>query len=82
MKGPNIDIFEEADILYEDIHAALDAINGYRQGQSKFDRLGLWDDIINRFDPYRDGQSAMRLRECLEHIFWNHGAQSQRNPIN
>jgi hypothetical protein len=80
-KGPNIDIFEKADVLYEDIHAAIEAVNGYRQGRPEFAKLGLWDDIINQFDPYRDGQSAVRLRECLEHIFQNHGGKSQRNAV-
>ena len=82
LKGSNIDIFEKADILYEDIYAAIEAVNGYRQGRPEFAKLGLWDDIIDQFDPYRDGQSAVRLRECLEDIFQNHSVKSQRGAVN
>ena len=82
IKGPNVEIFQEADIPYEDIHAALDAINGYRRGQPEFEKLGHWGDIVDQFDPFRDGQSAVRLRAHLEHIFQNQGIQSQENPVN
>ena len=81
LKGSNIDLFKKADILYEDIHAAIEAVNGYRQGRPEFAKLGLWDDIIDQFDPFRDGQSAVRLRECLEDIFQNHSAEPQRNAV-
>jgi hypothetical protein len=69
MKGGNIAFVKKAGLLYQDIHPAIDTVTGYRQGRPEFVKLGLWDDIIDQFDPYRDGQSAVRLRECLEDIF-------------
>ena len=43
-----MDIFEKADILYEDIHPAIDTGTGYRQGPPEFGKLGLWDNIIDQ----------------------------------
>jgi hypothetical protein len=68
MQGKNIEIYKRADILYDDIHSALDAVEGLRRGLPKYNNLGLWDSIIDRFDPYRDGQSAARLHKCLDEI--------------
>lgn len=66
IQGANIEIFKQVDILYEDIDLALNAISGYREGRREYWNLGDWESIIDRFDPYRDGQSTSRLREALE----------------
>ena len=66
MKGPNVEILQQADILYDNIDAALDAISSFRQGKKEFKNLGVWDSIIDLFDPFRDGKSARRMREYIE----------------
>ena len=68
MHGANIEIFKQADILYEDINSALNAIKRYRNGETKYKDLGDWSPIIDLFDPFRDGQSGHRLRKLLEQI--------------
>jgi hypothetical protein len=81
MKGGNIAFVKKAGLLYQDIHPAIDTVTGCRQGRPEFGKLGLWDIIIDQFDPFRDGQSAVRLREYLEDIFQNHGVKSRRNAV-
>ena len=66
MRGANIEIFKQADILYNNMDSALSAISGYREGSPEYRNLGDWEPIIDLFDPFRDGQSASRLREALE----------------
>jgi len=66
MQGANIEIFKQADILYENMDSALSAISHYRQGRPEYRDLGDWDPIIDRFDPFQDGQSAGRLSKPLE----------------
>ena len=66
MQGSNVEIFKNADILYNNMDSALSAISGYREGRSGYRNLGDWELIIDLFDPYRDGQSANRMRALLE----------------
>jgi hypothetical protein len=66
MQGDNIEIFKDADILYDNINEALDAISCYRQGKTAYKKLGSWDTIIDKFDPFRDGRSAQRMCEYIE----------------
>lgn len=69
LQGANTEIFKQADILYENMDLALEAISFFRQGKPEYCNLGDWCSIIDRFDHYRDGQSASRLREALENTF-------------
>jgi len=48
LKELNTDTFEEAKIIYEDAHAAIDAVSGYRQGQSDLVKLGVRDGANER----------------------------------
>jgi hypothetical protein len=66
LQGANIEIFKQADILYENMDSALSAISSFRQGKKEFKNLGEWDSIIDLFDPFRDGKSARRMREYIE----------------
>jgi hypothetical protein len=68
MQDSNIEVYKRADILYDDIRSAIEAVSGLRRGCTEFKDLGLWDSIIDQFDPYRDGQSAARLHKCLDEI--------------
>jgi len=66
IQNNNIEIFEQANILYDDMESALSAISFYRQDRPEYRNLGDWSPIIDFFDPFRDGQSARRLRSALE----------------
>jgi hypothetical protein len=66
MQGSNIEIFKQADILYDNMDSALSAISLFREGKSEYRDLGDWSSIINLFDAFQDRQSAVRLREILE----------------
>lgn len=68
MQGANIEIFKQADILYENMDSALSAISHYHQGRPERRDLGDWGSIIDRFDSFRDGQSAGRLSKLLENV--------------
>ncbi len=65
-KALNVDIFSLNDIIYPSMDDALEAVKQYRAGVDDCARLGDWSTIIDLFDPFRDGQSARRLREALE----------------
>ena len=74
MRGPNIDIFDQADIVYDDIDSAINGISMYRKGVPDFQNIGDWTPIMAIFDPFRDGHSSRRLRKAFEAVFctsWN-----------
>ena len=66
VQGANIEIFKQADILYDNLDLALSAIALFREGKPEYQNLGNWEPIIDLFDSYQDGQSANRLRAVLE----------------
>ena len=68
MRGENIEIFKQADILYDNMDSALNAIFSFREGNPKYKNLGYWSPIINLYDPYRDGKAVVRMRKSLENI--------------
>ena len=68
MQGANIELFKQADILYDNINIALNVISLFRQGKPEYKDLGDWSPIISKFDPYRDGKSATRLRKAIEKV--------------
>ena len=41
-------------------------IRHLRHGNNNYKNLGDWESIINLFDPFRDKQSALRLRRLIE----------------
>tara|TARA_Y100000768_G_C23979911_1_gene685127 strand:+ start:943 stop:2871 length:1929 start_codon:yes stop_codon:yes gene_type:complete len=65
MQGNNIEIYKNANILYEDINTALIAINSLRNEESAFQDLGKWENIIDLFDPYNDGSASYKMRALL-----------------
>jgi hypothetical protein len=82
MKNENDTFYEKADIVYSTIQVALDAINELREGESVRSALGDWSPILQHFDPYRDGQSARRLRIILEEIITGNSINiTQTTPL-
>ena len=65
MQGANIliELFKQADILYDNINIALNVISLFRQGKPEYKDLGDWSPIISKFDPYRDGKSATKVEK-------------------
>ncbi len=66
MDGPNIKIFKQANIVFDNMESALSAISFYRQGDIEYRDLGDWNSIIDMFDEYQDGRSSIRLRQVVE----------------
>jgi hypothetical protein len=66
MQGSNVEIFKKADILYNNMDSALNAVSFFRQGRNEYQNLGNWEAIIDLFDSYRDGRSSNRMRALLE----------------
>ena len=64
--GDNVKIFKSADILYDDMKSALNAIYRYHKGGLEYQNLGDWSSIVDQFDSHRDGESAKRLRDFIE----------------
>lgn len=59
-------LYAQADIVYPSLSAALQAISEFRAGVPERSRLGDWSPILHHFDPFRDGQAALRTRKVLE----------------
>ena len=64
----NDSLFQQANIVYPSIQQAIDAILDFRNAVPDSQDLGDWTPIINHFDPFRDGQSARRMRRFLHQI--------------
>jgi hypothetical protein len=60
------DLYARADIARSSMADAVAAIGRYRAGDPAAAALGDWTPILASFDPYRDGQSAARMRAILE----------------
>jgi hypothetical protein len=54
------DIYNSADIIYEDMSSLLKALSEYKMGTGH-PLLGDWSEILTHFDPYHDGKSVERL---------------------
>ena len=48
MQGANIELFKQADILYDNINIALNVISLFRQGKPEYKDLGDWSPIISK----------------------------------
>jgi hypothetical protein len=66
MKTENDRFYEQADIVYPSLEAALAAIREYRAGNPERAGLGDWSSILQHFDCFRDGQAGRRLKSLLE----------------
>lgn len=66
MRDANHVHYAKADILIPSLTDALGAIQQYRGGGRP--SLGDWSGILDRFDAFRDGNSARRLRAAVELI--------------
>jgi hypothetical protein len=66
MNGSNNEIFKQANILYDSMDSALNAVSLFREGMNEYKNLGDWSSIINLFDAFQDRQSSVRLREIIE----------------
>ena len=64
MRDANHPEYARADIVMHDLEEALSAIDAFRRGERP--RLGDWTPILDRFDRYRDGAAARRLRAMLD----------------
>lgn len=78
-KSAHDDIYRQANIIYSSMVAGLAAISQYRAGEPAQQSLGDWSGILHHFDPYRDGQTAHRLRALLDGILGGYG--SEHTPI-
>ena len=58
MKGSNIELFNRADILYDNMESALSTVSFFRQGKPNYQDLGDWSSILYLFDSFRGRQSA------------------------
>jgi len=59
-------VYAQADIEYGSIDALIAAIVRYRGGNAADQDLGDWSSIIHNFDPFLDGNAAVRLRGLIE----------------
>ena len=64
----NDSLFQQVNILYPSLPQAIDAILDFRDVVPGSQDLGDWTPIISHFDPFRDGQSARRMRGLLDQI--------------
>ena len=53
-------------ILYENITKVWEAIKKYRDGDKKYNKLGDWNSIINKFVKFKDNSSANRISNIIE----------------
>ena len=61
-------VYAQADIEYESIDALMTVIARYRDGDTAEQGLGDWRPIIDKFDPFLDGNAAIRLRVLIEQL--------------
>lgn len=66
MRVLNDDLYAQADIVFPDLEAALQAMDDYRRGRRP--TFGDWSAILPRFDPFRDGQAGHRMYRTLEEV--------------
>ncbi|MBW1716347.1 MAG: hypothetical protein JRJ77_11095 [Deltaproteobacteria bacterium] len=66
MRSANDSLYEQADIVYSSMDAALKAISQFRAGDIERNKLGDWSVIIGHFDPFRDGRAGHRVRKLLD----------------
>jgi hypothetical protein len=59
-------VYSRANIECESLDLLMEKIEYYRSGNPAEKTLGDWTPILQFFDPYRDGKSALRLRTVLE----------------
>ena len=59
------DLYASADIVYATIESLMEAVRDHRAGLSAARNLGDWSQILDQFDPYRDGHAADRLRKLV-----------------
>lgn len=67
------DLYKRGDLVYGSLSLALHAIAELRAGNPRSQALGDWSSILPKFDPYRDGQAAHRLRALLERLTSDNG---------
>ena len=70
------DLYALANIVYPSIESAMEAIQKFRGGALDKTGLGDWSPILDRFDPFRDGQAAVRMRKFLEEALSTRPANS------
>ncbi len=68
MDSRNDFIYRQADIVYHSLEEIFDAIADFRAGKPERLALGDWNHIIDRFDPFRDGNAGQRTRDVLDKI--------------
>ena len=59
-------LYNQGDIVYPNMDAALAAVDEFRRGNPHKAGLGHWEKILSQFDPFRDGRSRERLRELIQ----------------
>lgn len=59
-------IYAEANIEFDTIDGALEAVISYRSGDSAQTTLGDWGPILHHFDGYRDGKAVERTMAIVE----------------
>jgi hypothetical protein len=66
VRTANDELYARGQIVFDSFAGAMDAIDSYRAGDERYRALGDWNPFLHELDPFRDGQSAARVREVLE----------------
>lgn len=65
LNNQNTKILNKLDIIYPDLDSALKAINEFRKGNTKYENIGVWDEVLKFFDNYGDYYAARRMRNHI-----------------
>lgn len=65
IRGPNIETYEKAGIIYASIDEAISAYRQFLSQTNKYPEFGNWAKIIEEYDPFQDGQSSMRIKDVI-----------------
>ena len=68
VKNANLELLQQGWIVFSDLEDALNAVSAYREGRAQYSSLGDWAEIIGSFDPFQDGQAALRCRDFLNEV--------------
>jgi hypothetical protein len=65
IRGSNIELYEEAKIIFSSIDDAIESSIAFINDPEQNPNFGIWDKIIKKFDPFRDGNSSHRIKKAI-----------------